>query len=482
MTTPHPAHGRPQGGGASQKDRPFWIADALAREDAAHAPPLHGDIRAGLCIVGGGFTGLWTAILAKQMRPDLDIVLLEADLCGGGASGRNGGCVSTWSTKFFTLQRLYGEAEAARLVRASEQAVLDVERFCVEHGIDCEWQRDGTLFTATARAQMGVSDVVMAALSERQISSWTRLDPEDVKRRAGSNAHLEGWFSPMAATVHPGKLVRGLRRVAMNLGVRIHEQTPMLRIEHGSPAIVRTPHGAVRADSVVVALNAWMASKFPEFSRTIAIVSSDMVITEPAPAQVAETGLDGGISVMDSRTFVHYYRSTRDGRLMLGKGGNTFAYGGRMLRVFDEPSPFRELLTARLREIMPPLAQVPVASSWNGPSDRSVTGMPFFGRLQDARNVFYGFGYSGNGVGPTRIGGTILASLALGLDNEWTRSRLVRGPLGHFPPEPLRYAGSILVRNAIRRKERAEDAGRQPSVLDLRLSKFASAAGKADKA
>jgi hypothetical protein len=107
--------------------------------------------------------------------------------------------------------------------------------------------------------------------------------------------------------------------------------------------------------------------------------------------------------------------------------------------------------------------------------------LPFFGRLQDARNVFYGFGYSGNGVGPSHIGGTLLASLALRQDNEWTRSPLARGPLGKFPPEPIRYAGSILVRNAIRRKERAEDAGQQPSALDTRLSKFAAAAGKADK-
>ena len=482
MTLIEQSPSRARNGHSKHKFRPFWLAQALQIEDIAPAPPLLEDTRAGLCIVGGGFTGLWTAILAKQARPELDIVLIEADICGGGASGRNGGCVSTWATKFFTLQRLYGEAEAARLVLASEQAVSDIERFCADHAIDCEWRRDGTLFTATSGAQVGASDAVMAALSERGICNWTRLDTQEVKRRAGSSAHLEGWFSPAAATLHPGKLVRGLRRVALSLGVRVHENTPLLQVEHGTPAVVRTPHATVRVDRVVIAINAWMASTFREFARTVAIVSSDMVITEPAPSELAATGLDGGISVMDSRTFVHYYRSTTDGRLMLGKGGNTFAFGGRMLRVFDEPSPYRELLTTRLREFMPPLAQVPVAASWNGPSDRSVTGLPFFGRLQGSPNVFYGFGYSGNGVGPSRIGGTVLASLALGLDNEWTRSRLVKGPLGQFPPEPIRYAGSLLVRNAIRRKERAEDAGLRPSPLDLHLSRFAAAAGKADKA
>ena len=461
--------------------RPYWIAQALAQEAEAPAPALERDARAGLCIVGGGFTGLWTAILAKQARPALDVVVLEADVCGAGASGRNGGCALTWSTKFFTLQRLYGEAEAVRLVQASEQAVLDIESFCRRHAIDCEFRRHGTLYTASAPAQVGASDAVMAALQERGISSWTKLPVPDVQRRGGSRQHLEGWFSPLAATVQPGKLVRGLRRVALQMGVRLHEGTPMLALEEGSPPAVRTPRGTVTADKVVVAINAWMAGSFREFARSIAIVSSDMVITEPAPARLAASGLDGGISVLDSRTFVHYYRSTEDGRLMFGKGGNTFAFGGRMLPVFDQPSPYREDLAQRLRGFLPELAQVPIAASWNGASDRSVTGLPFFGRLRGRADVFYGFGYSGNGVAPSRMGGEILCSLALGLDNAWTRSPLVRGPLGRFPPEPIRYVGSIVVRNAIRRKEAAEDSGRVASGIDRQLAKFAAAAGKADK-
>jgi len=461
--------------------RPYWLAQALAAEAQGEAPPLAGDTRAQLAIVGGGFTGLWTAILAKQQRPELDVVVLEADVCGAGASGRNGGCALTWSTKFFTLQRLYGEAEALRLVRASEQAVLDIERFCQEHAIDCEWRRDGTLFTATSPAQLGASDAVMAALQARGASSWQRVPLPELQRRAGSKAPLEGWFSPLAATVQPGKLVRGLRRVALQLGVRLHEHTPMTRLDDGSPPLLRTRAGSVTAERVVIAINAWMAGTFREFERSIAIVSSDMVITEPAPAALAASGLEGGISVLDSRTFVHYYRSSADGRLMLGKGGNTFAYGGRMLPVFDRPSPYRELLVERMHAFLPGLAGTPIAASWNGASDRSVTGLPFFGRLRGRPDVFYGFGYSGNGVAPSRIGGELLASLALGLDNEWTTSPLVRGPRGRFPPEPIRFVGSLIVRNAIRRKEAAEDRRRRPLPFDIALSRFAAAAGKADK-
>jgi hypothetical protein len=139
-------------------------------------------------------------------------------------------------------------------------------------------------------------------------------------------------------------------------------------------------------------------------------------------------------------------------------------------------------LTQSLRGFFPALRGVPIDASWNGPSDRSVSGFPFFGRLNQAPNIFYGFGYSGNGVGPSYMGGQLLSSLLLGLDNVWTRSPLAQGPLGNFPPEPFRYFGSLVVRDAIRRKERAEDHDRQPWIIDAMLSTLANAAGKADKA
>ncbi|MBK4998841.1 FAD-dependent oxidoreductase [Pseudomonas sp. S31] len=462
--------------------RPFWLQQALDSEQQAACPPLQGDVRCDVCIVGGGYTGLWTALLLKEAQPSLDVLLIEADICGAGASGRNGGCALSWSAKYFTLERLFGVEEAVRLVRESEASIHAIGAFCAANGIDCDYRLDGTLYTATNQAQVGATDAVIAALQQRAINSFERLPLDQVQRLAGSARHLEGWFSPAAATVQPGRLVRGLRRVALARGVRIHEGTAMTGLEHGAPVTLRTAQGSIRADRVVLGLNAWMARAFPQFQRSVAIVSSDMVITEPCPELLGETGLDTGVSVLDSRIFVHYYHNTSDGRLMLGKGGNTFAFGGRMLPVFDQPSPYRPLLGETLGEFFPALAKVPLAASWNGPSDRSVTGLPFFGRLDGQGNVFYGFGYSGSGVGPCHMGGQILASLALGQDNPWTRSPLVNGPLGLFPPEPIRYLGSLLVRNAIRRKERAEDRGARPRRLDVRLARFAAAAGKADKA
>ena len=461
--------------------RPFWIEQALFN-DGDLAPALQGAQRADVCIVGGGFTGLWTAIQAKQQDPSLDIAIVESDLCGAGASGRNGGCLLTWSAKFFTLRRLFGEAEAIRLVKASEAVVDHIAGFCRAHGIDAELRQDGTLYTATSHAQVGTLDPVMQALEGCGITSYYALPPEEVARRSGSARNLAGVYSPIAATVHPGKLVRGLRRAALAIGIRIYERSPMLDFSTGHPVTVRTPCGSIEAKKLVLAINAWMASTFPRFERTIAVVSSDMVITERCPELLRQSGLVDGISVLDSRTFVYYYRSTVDGRIMLGKGGNTFSWGGRIAPVFDQRSPYEAELTRALHSFFPALRETPITASWNGPSDRSVTGFPFFGKLDGAPHIYYGFGYSGNGVGPSYMGGQILSSMLLDQDNAWTRSPLTKGPLGHFPPEPIRYVGSIVVRNAIRRKERAEDENRQPWLVDRMLSKFANAAGKSDKA
>lgn len=466
--------------------RPYWMAQALQQEadqgGQQDCPPLTASIQADVCIVGGGFTGLWTAILLKQTAPEKKVVLLERDLCGSGASGRNGGCLLTWSAKYLTLRRLFGREQAAFLLRASEQAVLDIETFCREQGIDAELRRDGTVYTATSAAQCGAMDSVMQELDAEQLNSWQPVESQKLAGLTGSALHQEGVLSPYAGSVQPALLVRGLLRVARQLGVLVYEQTPMLMLHKGQPATVVTPEGQVEAAQVVLALNSWMVQHFREFRRSIVLVSSDMVITRRAPVQLAAAGLTHGRAIVDSRIFVYYYRSTPDGRLMLGKGGNTFAFANRHLAEFDEPSRYRQSLQQAIQRFFPAMNKVEVEASWCGASDRSTTGLPFFGHWRGEPNIVYGLGYSGNGVGQTRVGARILTSLVLGQDDEWSRCALVGGPRGYFPFEPVRWLGAMLVRQAIRRKERAEDAGGAVFWWDKQLARFAEAAGKADKA
>ncbi len=457
------------------------LNEALRAEGFPETTPLQGKISCDLCIVGGGYTGLWTAILLKQSRPELQIALIEQEVCGYGASGSNGGCVLTLATKFLSLEKHYGTEEALRLVKASEKAVNDMATFCQLHQIDCELRLDGACYIATNSAQVGVMTPVLEQLEKLGISSWSELGLAEAGMFSGTRMIEQAHFSNKGGSVHPAKLVYGLRRVALELGVDIYEKTPLTGLLETDPPLVITPQGSIQAKKVVLAVNAWMASCFKQFSRTMAVVSSDMCVTEPCPQLLQTIGLNHGATICDSRIFVHYYHTTGDGRLLFGKGGNTFSYGSRMIRDFFEASRYEEQLRSAINRFLPELKEVKIDACWNGGSDRTVTGFPIFGKLNEHPNIFYGFGYSGNGVTQALLGGKILRSLVLGVDDEWSRCGFVGGPRGYFPPEPIRYIGAHMVRNAIRRKEKAEDARRKPAALDRYLATFAKTAGKADK-
>ncbi len=421
--------------------RSLWLQEALAdneNKSEKEAPELGGEVRADVCVVGGGYTGLWTALRLKEIDPTLDVVLVEADVCGGGASGRNGGFVLSWWPKFQTLEKLCGTEEALRLAHASAGAVADIGKFCADNGIDAHYH---------------------------QVAA----------RRSGSPVHLGGAFEATGAIVQPALLARGLRRVALERGVRVFERSPMTQLDRrtGSPR-VRTPAGSVMASRVVVAMNAW-AARFAEVRRRMVVVGSDIVATERAPDRLAAIGWTDGLSISDSRLLVHYYRTTDDGRVAFGKGGGALAFSRGVGARFEGESRRRDLVERAFRRTYPMLDDVRVTSSWTGPIDRTRTGLPFFWRLGGRPDVFVGVGYSGNGVGPSYLGGRILASLALGRNDEWARSGLVRSPAGRFPPEPFRFVGGHLVRGAIARKERAEDDGRRVDRLTKALVRLAPA-------
>ncbi|MFN1599507.1 FAD-dependent oxidoreductase [Vibrio harveyi] len=459
----------------------YWFKQALEMEQPTPPLSLQQDIATDVAIVGGGYTGLWTAIMIKQQSPEKQVVVIEKGLCGSGASGANGGCMLTWSTKFPTLKRLFGEQQAAWLVKESEQVVLEIEAFCQQHNIDAQLSLKGVYYTATNHAQTGSMQPVVDELKRLNVNSWRHCQTEELRENAGSPRHVDGFHSPVAASVQPALLARGLRRVAIELGVEVYENTPMTRLDYGQPATVSTPNASIKAKQVVLALNAWMVEHFKQFNNSIVVVSSDMVITKPLGDALPQSGWQTGSSVLDSRIFVHYYRDTPDGRLMLGKGGNQFSYNNHVDVMFNKPTRYQNLLRKSFDKLFPRLKGTEFAYSWTGGSDRSATGFPFFGELDKQNNVFYGFGYSGNGVAQTRMGGKILSSFVLGLDNDWTRSGLARGPLGQFPPEPFRWTGAMMVRNAVRRKEEAEDNEQTPFIWDKWLAKLAGPAGKADK-
>jgi glycine/D-amino acid oxidase-like deaminating enzyme len=248
----------------------------------------------------------------------------------------------------------------------------------------------------------------------------------------------------------------------------------MRQLDRSRPPRVVCDGGSVQATKVVLALNAWAAA-LPELRRSLVVIGSDIVLTPPIPGRLTEIGWTDGLAISDSRLLVNYYRTTRDGRVAFGQGGGMLAFSGRVGDRFDGKSPRERHVTRSFHDIYPSLAGVEPVTSWMGPIDRSMIGLPFFSALESSPEIVYGVGYSGNGVGPSVIGGRILASLVLDRDDEWSRSGLVGDQVGRFPPEPLRYMGGHIVRAAVARKEAAEDAGRRPSHLSVGIAGLAPA-------
>lgn len=456
----------------AEPHRSLWLDQAFT--GATPMPELRGGDRADVAIVGGGYLGLWTAILLKERDPAIDVAIVERDVCGGGASGRNGGFVLSWWPKIGTLVKLAGEEGGIELARASEAAIGEIGEFCERHRIDAQFRQGGYLWTAATDVQRGSWAPALDLCASLGVRPFEELSPAEVARRAGSPVHLEGVLEPSGATVHPGYLARGLMRVARSLGVRIYENSPMVELDRRRPAVVRTPGGALTADRVVLAINAHSAG-IRELHRRIVAISSDMVATPPIPDRLEEIGWTGGECISDSQLQVHYYRTTQDGRIAFGKGGWGIALGARMGASFDRDARRAADVTLGFRRLYPNLADVPITHDWSGPIDRSPTGIPLFGNLGGREHILYGAGFSGNGVGPCRLGGRILADLVVGDRSGLAGCALVNGHPGSFPPDPVRWIGAHAVRTGVAAKEAREAEGRPPGRLADALARLAPA-------
>lgn len=407
---------------------PWWTVEAPLD---APGPRLAGEVETDVVVVGGGFTGLWTALALR--RRGLDVVVLDALRCGDGASARNGGFLHGYWSSLPRLVELFGPERALAVARASAGVVAAVR----DLGADVWLAEGGTALVATAPAhderlrrevevarQLGVADEAVEAEAGR-LSVRSPLFRSAVLHRDGG-------------TVQPARLVRALRRAVLQEGARLYEHSPVVELRDGT---VRTPSGSVGARDVVVATNAWSA-RIPAVARRMAVFRSAIVLTAPVPDLEERVGWGGGEAISDARTYLHYFRPTRDGRVLMGSASGDVARAERALRAF-----------------FPALDDVPVEHAWEGPVDVSSDRLPFFATIPGTR-IHYGAGYTGNGVGPSWLGGQLLASLVLGED---AGSPLVARTPPALPPEPVRTLGALLVRRALLAIDEAEARGRRPS-------------------
>ncbi len=442
---------------------PYWL-DGPAPEPMT---ALAGGVVADLAVVGGGYTGLWTALLAKEADPGRDVVLLEARTVGWAASGRNGGFCSASLTHGLRngLDRFPGEM---RTLQRLGQANLDgIEAAVSGHGIDCSFERTGELTVATAPWQVDeLRDLPALAESVGAEAEW--LDADSVRAKVDSPTYLGGVLdADGCAMLDPARLARGLRAACLRLGVRIHENTPVQSLERsGTATELRTPYGRVTAHRVALGTNAVLPPLLRRMSSYVVPVWDYALMTEPlSEEQRAAVGWSDRHGLSDAGNQFHYYRVTDDWRILWGGYDAVYHFGGRTDdRLERDPATFLTLARNFLATF-PQLDGLRFTHAWGGVIDTCSRFSAFWGTAHRGQ-LAYVAGYTGLGVGASRFGGQVLLDLLDGHETERTGLEMVRRKPLPFPPEPVRWAGIELTRRAVARAD-ARQGRRGPWLRTL---------------
>jgi len=433
----------------------FWLA-THAQEPC---PALEQSLRCDIAIAGAGFTGLWTALFLKELSPETDVVVLEQGIAGYGGSGRNAGMLGeTIDHSHGLAVAHFGWEEARRLAVLGQQNVEEMAAYLAVSGIDCDFERTGRLSAALTPSQVEEAKHSIEIAEQLGISNTRFQSAAGMRNELDSPLYLGGTSAPGGGILNPVKLVDGLKRTALKLGIRIFERTTVRKVEG---AKILTDAGAVWADRVILATDAFTHHLFPQLLRRFIPLYDYILVSEPLTIeQLSAIGWRNRQGVTDGRTFFNYYRLTADDRILWGTSEAMYYSPNRVDATCDHSEPHYAALRESFRRHFPQLSSLKFEYAWGGPIASTTRLTPFFGSLNQGR-ILYGLGYTGHGIGSTRIGGKILAHLALERPSELLDLAMVRKKPFPYPPEPLR---SIAVK-AVTESLRKVDAGNKPNVL-----------------
>lgn len=427
----------------------YWIDRAPAK--ATH-PKLRGHVTADLCIIGGGYTGLWTAILAKRRNPDTRVVILEGNTVGFAASGRNGGFVEPSIGHGMGNVASRWPDQARDIVRISRENFREMEHDIRELGIDCDWDESGAL--CFARTQTQVADLeagVEECLTYGEAAEF--IGPEKIHEVTKSPAYLAAMYQPEVATVDPYKLVTGLADAAEALGVTIHEHSVVQSLRDDAQGVTATTaHGEVRAAQAVLATNVYPALR-KRLSLTTVPVYDYALMTEPLSdedfAAIGWTGMEG---CSDAGNRFHYYRKIDDGRILWGGYDAIYRFGSQRGERFTQRHASFEQLEANFRETYPQLNHIRFTHQWGGMIDSSTQFCLTAGTFANNR-IAYALGFTGLGVAATRFGANVVLDLLANERTERTELDMIRRKPLPFPPEPIRSIGIGLTQWSMARED-----------------------------
>jgi len=439
--------------GPSYASRSLWLDTVPGSLDPR--PSLPGDLQCDIAIVGAGYTGLWTAYYLHRADPSLRIVVLEADIAGFGASGRNGGwCSALFAAEPARLAKQHGRPAAIAMQRAMFDTVDEVGKVSADEGIDCHFVKGGTTRFATnpahvERLQHEVDEAHALGFTDDD-DRW--LDGPAARARIVLTGSLGGAHTPHCAAIHPARLARGLAEVVARAGVVLYEQTPVQAIDG---RMVRTEHGTVRADVVVRATEAWGATVVPIYSL--------MIATEPLPPEVwEEIGWNGRETMSDGRHMIIYAQRTADDRIAFGGRGAPYHFGSRIRPEFDRVEKVFVDLRRVLAELIPATSDARITHAWGGPLGVPRDWYPSCG-YDAAGGVAWAGGYVGDGVATTNLAGRTLADLITGNDSPLVDLPWVNHRSPAWEPEPLRWLGHRALSATARSADRVERRTGRPA-------------------
>jgi len=415
----------------------YWL-DSDPLEPQPHAL-LVGDVTTDLCVVGAGYTGLWTALIAKQRNPEREVIIIEKRWTGAGASGRNGGFCNTSLTHGFANGYARFKDEMPIIERLGRENMNAIETTIREFGIECDWQRTGELRVADAEWLM--PQLAEEARLRNEYGDHVEvLSQEETQARVASPTYKGALWDPDGtALVDPARLVWGLERACLKLGVKIYENSEVTRLERTDEGmIVHAPYGSIYAQKVALATNV-----FPSLVRSarkyVVPVYDFQLVTEPlTPAQHEAIGWKGREGISESRNQFHYYRMTADGEILWGGYDAIYNFRGKVREEYETSADTYGQLAADFLETFPQLKGIKFTHGWGGAIDTCSRFSPFWGTAHKGR-VAYVLGFTGLGVAATRFGADVMLDLLDKLDTERTALKMVRKKPLPFPPEPLRW-------------------------------------------
>ena len=437
---------------AQVQHEPFWLAHP---DRPAPRDPLEGQTRADLVVVGAGLSGLWTAVRAKQRRPDLDVVVLEGGRIANAASGRNGGFVAASITHGHLNGLERWPDEFAQLHRMGIENLRGIEQTIADFGIDCDYARNGELGVVTEAYQLDHAREHVAKVRDLGIEI-DMLDREQIQSEVHSPTYLGAIADPEVGIVDPARLCWGLARVAEELGVRIHENSGVEALQPSGAGMTVRAFGG-RVETLKVALTtAAHAPLLKRLSAFVVPVFDHVVVTAPLPDEVMDhVGWRGRQGIGDSGNQFHYYRLTSDNRVLFGGYDAVYQAGERPGSHLERDDDLTARLVQHLHDTFSALAEVPIEYTWAGAIDTCSRFSAFWGSAYKGR-VGYVIGFTGLGVGASRFGADVMLDRLFDEDTERTRLKMVRTKPLPFPPEPARQLAIDMTRRSLAKADERE--------------------------